>query len=119
MGYQFPVTCITSKITLFCLDLNPQFGREKTDKYNQLQLGDGNSSDSDSDGEKESSQFDSSNSSGVHLDGKASLIARQTKTHTTKIPNVRSLATMEHEFQLDDVMYFCKSGVEVGYYDPI
>jgi len=43
---------------------------------------------------------------------KVNLIHRQTKTYTRKIPPVRSLATMENEFELSDAMYFCKSGIE-------
>lgn len=46
---------------------------------------------------------------------KVNLIHRQTKTYTRKIPPVRSLATMENEFELSDAMYFCKSGIEVSH----
>lgn len=54
----------------------------------------------------------------VHANGNGlpnvKLIERQTKIHTRRIPNVRSLETMRNEFQLDDAMYYCKTGIEVS-----
>ncbi|KAF6035484.1 hypothetical protein EB796_006202 [Bugula neritina] len=81
------------------------FGREKiTFQPDQEEP----SSDSDSDGERNSPNFDSVTQNGDEV----KLIHRQAKVHTKKIPNVRSLATLQHEFQLKDAMYFCRSGIE-------
>jgi len=90
-----------------CCYENFQFGREKiTFQPDQEEP----SSDSDSDGERNSPNFDSVTQNGDEV----KLIHRQAKVHTKKIPNVRSLATLQHEFQLKDAMYFCRSGIEVS-----
>ncbi|XP_067928147.1 glycerol-3-phosphate acyltransferase 3-like [Watersipora subatra] len=95
------------------------FGMEKSNSYAALQPPPDDSS-SDSDDESATAPVSSKSSFNTNGDSRASLIARQTKTHTSGvIPNIRSLATMEHEFQLDDAMYFCKSGIEAIVEDDV
>lgn len=70
------------------------------------------SSDSESDNNSDGvdTNSNSNGGDGHHI----KLIERQTKTHIRRIPNIRSLETMQNDFQLKDAMYFCKSGIEVG-----
>lgn len=85
----------------------------KIDIHNNklLEAEDVSSSDSDSDSNSEVVDSNANKSIGDNL----KLIERQTKTPTRKIPNVRSLETMQKDFRLIDAMHFCKSGIEVRY----
>ena len=73
--------------------------------YNEAIHGEtGDSSDSDSGGNDDNQQDFQ----------EVRLIERQTKTVTRRLPYQRTLASMESDYKLNDVMYFCKSGIEVS-----
>ena len=107
------VALVVLAVSLFVLNSLSQYGKERiTASTPRGADTDEQSSDSDSDNEK-------GDSTKAHMNGNGStnLIERQTKIHTTRrtIPNVRSLETMRSEFQLDDAMYYCKTGIEVSH----